>query len=517
MQKSFITQYMIIGLSLFSLSLSGMRPDGQLTEIKKANHTIMVSPLGGYFEVTTENKPLLQNYFNTFDIILNDSMDKVICIQTTNSTKSKSKKTPPINDIPHILPLELFILQQKNITKITTKDLIEYKSSGPRADSFFKSHAKLFNSNNTNENSAAQTVQKNLNSIPELNFLVQKQENIESKKILIKNELGVLSNVIVTFSKYPDQIQKTEGKISFTIPKDIDDKTTEIVFNSLDVCLLINTDNLEQEIITLYTTNLKDALKKLSYEDLMQAQALCNYLEIVEEYKGKEIILPSLLQTTFVEKLIDEPYENRDEIINRLDQESVQAILEIIISTRGQDLQKQLEDEYYKLKQSANTIKEHFTVDNIITVAIMWIMPVVENRLCTGLSLSQVLLINDILKNKVAPEFATSANVSPLVKMVFDACDELKKVIANNERIAEEGKRHREKHAAQQEEIKKAEQIEFNRPINRFKRFITQDKSKLLKLGALVTYVTFFVYYADAIENHLMSLKSSISSFIFKH
>lgn len=142
MQKSFITHYILIGLSVISFSLSGMRVgDGQLIEKQqKPDVTVVFKPEGGFFEVTPQNKQSFQKYFEQYEITVQDK-DKIIRVELVEQKKNNNVISANSKEytqkIPLLLPIDLFT-QGKTFEINTNNRIIQFKANGAKQEAFLK-------------------------------------------------------------------------------------------------------------------------------------------------------------------------------------------------------------------------------------------------------------------------------------------------------------------------------------------------------------------------------------------
>jgi hypothetical protein len=315
-------QYLLIGLSVISFSLSGMEKekamlrvgDSQLVQLQEPTHIITFQPCGGYFEVTQENQDQFKQYFKDHGITLNNPLTKVIAVkeaQQTNKNNTLSASSKGYNKTTfELLPLDLFV-REKGLTSLTINkenQVLQLKACGAKPEIFFKAHTELLTeqvqntkSTSKKENPAqyAQDLQTQLNAnkIPTLKFLAQL---LRPKQILSADTINAFIN----------ELGKKSYEQQLAMINEVDEKQHQEILT-----LFLANKNLGEMLANKYNTlkksvNLGDqsetdselgaAVATLCDRSLTLKNAFCVYSILTQESLTSPIaidLLPSSIKT----------------------------------------------------------------------------------------------------------------------------------------------------------------------------------------------------------------------------
>lgn len=315
-------QYLLIGLSVISFSLSGMEKekamlrvgDSQLVQLQEPTHIITFQPCGGYFEVTQENQDQFKQYFKDHGITLNNPLTKVIAVkeaQQTNKNNTLSVSSKGYNKTTFaLLPLDLFV-REKGLTSLTINkenQILQLKACGTRSENSFKAHTELLTeqvqntkSTSKKENPAqyAQDLQTQLNAnkIPTLKFLAQL---LRPKQILSADTINAFIN----------ELGKKSYEQQLAMINEVDEKQHQEILT-----LFLANKNLGEMLANKYNTlkksvNLGDqsetdselgaAVAALCDRSLTLKNAFCVYSILTQESLTSPIaidLLPSSITT----------------------------------------------------------------------------------------------------------------------------------------------------------------------------------------------------------------------------
>lgn len=281
MKKLYISYVTSIFLTLFCMPLSGA--------LAQKNFTITVQPCGGFFDITAENRPQYEKYFNEFGIKLDPSINQVIPVTIQEQHDAKGKAVPInnnlewVNKTPEILPLDIFTNQK--MTQLDGKNnnnIVIYKAFAQKGN--FKSHNDLINQpTKTNNNILHQAIQnarqfqQKLTNNPKhsLTFL-NKQKNTLDKtlipcyvKTLIQQPYKTQCAMIETIDT------KQHPEILICLKENLNSKTST-TYNKLKHNSLLDDKLINENIF-------KDAINSFEKSEFMLDNALFIYHIFHEE------------------------------------------------------------------------------------------------------------------------------------------------------------------------------------------------------------------------------------------
>lgn len=329
---------------------------------------------------------------------------------------------------------------------------------------------------------------------------------------LQENTIKITPTIVSLFSTehQPKQIQqeptnKIQYNIDFSIPSNIERKTMIQLVDFLDQCLTINTNGLEALNVSDCKNLLKKNIENNTLEDLIKLLNAIDDLKIVPKHNDKELILPSLMQQIFLDKITKEDYTNRKKIIDKLNNtRQTNLSCYLINNINNQKDKKNLSQTLFDLFiQFKNNSKKSGSSLNKLTQ--ITTPKDLQNHL--KLTLEQVLLINDILKKNSPIKSMLNLPIPNLVKIIILE-DFIQK---DNQKLAPLSPQKQEHNIAQEKEYN-SYRAQFARIKDRCKQFLTTYKKRLGITLIVITHFSLYgcwYMYSNQLKTALSSLFGS--------
>lgn len=470
---------LIIGISIFSLSLSGMRLDNprkpSVLEQNAHDYTVTVRALQGFFEITQENREEYKTYFRTFGIELPEATTKVIHVklkkqQHCSQQKITANSDKVLSELPALMPLNLFTYDNA-ITSIegfacvgnqAKRITVQYRAAGLKQLGAFKPHT-----------TQAKTVTDILETLKKTPAIANKVETIQLNKAVIN-----LCDSLKAISEKLPTIQSADY-VDFPLSA----FPQEITKESLTFCL-----NLLEKYVTTNADAFCKKTQTLSLPQLTDIIITSDHLKIVSPDKSKKTTFLSFVHSTFLNKLIKEDDDSRTVLLKDLPLSQKNFLLHCFVTKL--DLFDRLARRHTRLDTQAASIANR-TMNNTIN-------SIKNDPHLFMMSLEQALAIYDLLNEEHLSNkegLITNLLVSHAIKPILDQCIEFEK----DRKIGLIHQENQEKRIKQQEleEKKREEEAVYNSTRAKIGRFIHEYKNKLIIAGCGITLLSLALLYAQ--------------------
>lgn len=541
MQRTYITKYVLIALSAISLSLSGMR------ESETPNHIYTLEPRGGFFSVTAENKDDFEK--RAFASIPLTVGTNVIMAQVISHKNTIDERINQDIGKSGFVPLAIFTQSEPLITKNQLLSL-QFSNNLTNPQESFKSHIELINSPIQNNNNFidkiintkiqdAKIIQKFFNTVTAFKFLAQPTnqainnnipsavtKNEKPKTIIpISNRIAQRSRTLLNmFKDFGDtKNDNPEEMYFYELPQHIDKETMDIVLELINLRLMINPPKEKETPIDDETINQQivpeflKTINNLPLENLIKVMIAVEILDIVEpNVTEKEtcayrnISLETSLFSSFLRQLIALPAEKRNAAITALNNQDIEnKLLRAFVDS--EKLADKVNGVYNKLMEYS--FAKNLYGDDSFKNAVSYDAKTMKfhNK---ELTLEKAFLINKFFTTKPSTStkfIITDDAVTTRVSMVLNAWNEIEQ---QQQRDEEERLRDLNAMLAQQQKNIDAEiarVTEYNSMRAKIGRFLTANKTLLLKatgVAAYCTYMLYLLYTNETIRNYFSQTSS---------
>ena len=557
MQKLYLIGLMIISLSLHGMELitDSVKPQKNYT-VKEIDYTVRYKPVGGYLLITPQTRNFYQKIFEDSGIKFDDTVEKVISVQPVQQLHKNKEITlnskKYIQEHPRFLPLNVFTQGHVYITEETSAAsknvIIQIAAKAHKQEASFYSHEELLHftvdqNNHNNKQSSKIIAAKEAKKLQEqwdkdlsaststVTILSTEEKNQGNHIIEQPRETIHLSKEQINLCGAIKDMYECNGDEKIAYPLEIGkEEESKILFELLDQSLLLNTTGLEQRDISNITSNLNKRIQDLELETLIKVVSVADYYRVVTTYEEKEIKAPSLLTLELIHRMIHISPNERAQYLKLLNNDLQQSILKVFIANYR--LTTLLKEYYNTLRDNAPKhirLNLEDVIENCIAQAFSCNAKKQLHNTC--LTLEKALLIYDILQKKetVNSLKITDDNVTTMVRIVFDGCTELQKIITRNKeaklkeqmRLVEENQqkirqetidqelKHQED--IRQEAVRKAAEIKFNSWPEKIKRLIfSRSVAGLLAKTTIGVLLIYLYYHPQALQNYFSSFKNII-------